>query len=92
MIVLNIPKVVLVPFTYPDYPREVVSHFINESKKMVSELGINVVITEPVIQEKDVEKAREKIQKEDFDFIIALLVSWVEAPNLIATLRDFFKI
>lgn len=85
------PKAILVPFGYPDYPKEVMKKFIVESKTMLSNLNIELSSTSQVTQQKEVEKVIRQICQTPHDFIIALLVSWVEAPNLVATLREFFS-
>ncbi|MCD6318358.1 hypothetical protein J7M02_04765 [Candidatus Aerophobetes bacterium] len=85
------PQAILVPFGYPDYPREVVEKFVAESKTMLSNLNIEFTTTSIVKQEKDAEKVVKEIHQSSPDFIIALLVSWVGAPNLVATLREFFS-
>ena len=83
------PSIMLVPFAYPDYPQDVVQKFIEESSRMTG--GLDAVLTEtsPVVAD-DAEKMRRQIRDADSDLIVALLVTWVEAPNLVATLRDFF--
>jgi len=53
------------------------------------ELGIDVVATQPVIVYKDVERALKDVRGEDIDFVIAVVLSWLEAPNVIAVLKEF---
>jgi L-fucose isomerase-like protein len=83
-------KSILVPFGYPDYPQDVVSRFISESERMLKSLDIELKTTKAVINPDDAPPVAREIRRSEFDLIIALLVSWVEAPNVIATLRDFF--
>ena len=83
-------RVVMVPFTYPDYPTDVVSRFIEDSRKTVASAHPDVVVTNRVASLEEAASARRAILDSDPDLIIALLVSWVEAPNLVACLRDFF--
>jgi L-fucose isomerase-like protein len=83
-------KAILVPFGYPDYPQDLVSKFISESEEMLKGLNIELKTTRPVICLDDVPSAVKDIRESEFDFIVALVVSWVEAPNLVATLRDWF--
>jgi len=85
------PKVVLVPFTYPDYPEDVVRRFIERSKDTVARIHPEVVTVDKVASIEEALRARRRILEEDADLIIALLVSWVEAPNLVACLRDFLS-
>jgi len=84
-----VPKVVLVPFGYPDYPKDIVDRFVRQSEKMIRDLDVDLLVTDVVRERKNIPKVRSKIQQKDFDLIIALLVSWVEAPSFIATLQDF---
>ena len=82
------PKTVLVPFGYPGYPMEYLKRFTNESIGTFSDLGIEVVTTPIVIDRKDIVKARSVIEREEADFITPLLLSWLEAPDLVETLRE----
>lgn len=83
-------KAVMVPFGYPDYPNEFLERFTKESQKMVSNLGIDVTVTPIVKVWADTGKAAAEIQKQDYDFIIVVILSWLEAPNLVETLQDYF--
>ena len=84
------PRVVMVPFTYPDYPADVVSRFIDESSRTVRSVHKDVVVTNRVSSLDEALAARRAVLESDADLVIAVLVSWVEAPNLVACLRDFF--
>ena len=83
-------RVAMVPFTYPDYPPDVVSRFIEASKQTVAGIEPEVLVTNRVASLEEATTARRQVLESDPDLIIALLVSWVEAPNLVACLRDFF--
>jgi len=85
-----LPIITLVPFAYPDYPQDVVQRFIESSSKMIGSLDVTLTVTAPVVVADDAEEVRRQIRDADSDLIVALLVTWVEAPNLVATLRDFF--
>jgi len=84
------PNVAMVPFTYPDYPPDVVGRFIEASKAAVAKVHTGVVVTERVASLDAALSARRQVLESDPDLVIALLASWVEAPNLVACLRDFF--
>jgi len=84
-------KTVLVPFSYPDYPEEVVSRYVKASEKTICDLDIELITTNVVKGVKDIEEVVKTIRCADFDFIIALVVSWVEAPHVVGTLSDFFS-
>ncbi|MCL5985570.1 MAG: hypothetical protein M1371_03290 [Actinobacteria bacterium] len=83
------PEGIVVPFGYPDYPGEKVQYFLDESIKSLNSLDISWKVTNPVISFEDVDKAKSIIRSNDFDFIVCLLLTWVEAPNVIATLGEF---
>jgi len=83
------PKVVLVPFGYPDYPRELLERFTNESQQVIEKLNAEVETAPIVITSEDVESARRYIQESNSELIIALILSWMEAPNSLAVLGDY---
>ncbi|HVB73706.1 MAG TPA: hypothetical protein VNE38_09145 [Ktedonobacteraceae bacterium] len=83
------PRIAYVPFGYPDYPTEVLSHMVHDSQMALEQMGIEVLPAPPVITLDDVEPARSFLHRETYDAIVLVLVSWVEAPLLIATVRPF---
>jgi len=80
-----------VAFSYPDYPEELVDRFIKESEGAVKAADVKLVVSEKVVLYKDAEKALASLKRSDWDFLIALIVSWVEAPNVIAVLKEFSR-
>ncbi len=82
------PRGMLVPFGYPDYPRELLERFLEDSKQVLLSSGLHLRSTPPVIVEEDVAQARRSLQESNYDFLVVLLLSWVEAPLLVATLED----
>jgi len=80
-----------VPFGFPEYPRELLDRFVKESERTIRELGIDIVSTSPVIIYDDAQRALSDIYRKDLDFIITVILSWIEAPNFVAVLRDFFN-
>ena len=89
MLALRKPRVAFVPFGYPDYPSDLLSEMIDDSHKALERMGVEVVATPPVITLDDVEPARALLKQETYDALALVLVSWVEAPLLIATVRPF---
>ena len=83
------PRIGYIPFSYPDYPSDLVREFIEESVKSIRGLGVNVVEARPVISFQDVDKVISDLRGEELDLIVANLISWVEAPNVIAVLQEF---
>jgi len=82
------PRAMLVPFGYPDYPRELLNRFLDQSKEVLTASGLDLLSTPLVIVDEDVAQARRFLQESDYDFLVVLLLSWVEAPLLVATLED----
>jgi L-fucose isomerase-like protein len=78
----------LVPFGYPDYPQELLHRFLEKSKEVILANGLQLLSTPPVIVEGDVSRTRRLLKETDYDFLVVLLLSWVEAPLLIAALED----
>ena len=82
-------RVAYIPFGYPDYPRDLINRFLEESKNMLKDLKFEVVETRPVIVFEEAEEAAADLDGKQFDLIIANIISWVEAPNVIAVLERF---
>jgi L-fucose isomerase-like protein len=83
------PRLACVPFGYPDYPRDDLARMSAASGDALERMGVDVVRVPPVIVADDVEPARRVLRSETYDAIVPVLISWVEAPLLIATLRPF---
>src|SRR5260370_34093634 len=83
------PRVACVAFGYPDYPSDTIQQMIHDSCKELERMGLDVLSVPPVITLENVEPAIAFLRREEYDAIIPVLVSWVEAPLLIATLRPF---
>jgi len=83
------PKALMVPFGYPGYPDELMKKFRAASANHLKRLGIDVRAVPNVINFADARKAREAIASEDFEFIVVVVMSWLEATNVIEAIRDF---
>ena len=81
-------KLIVIPFSYPFYPKEIIEEQINRSKKLLEKISPTFIDT--VFVPEDVEKTRDKLRSLNPDLVIAMVVSWVEAPNFIDTLKDYF--
>jgi len=81
-------KIVVVPFSYPFYPKEVIENQIEKSKILLH--NVSPVFLETVFGPDDIEKTRDSLRSENPALVVALIVSWVEAPNLIDALREYF--
>ena len=83
------PKAVLVPFGYPGYPDSYLTRFTKESVKVLEELGVNLQCSSIVKTRPDAVEATKTLRKGDFDFLIVLILSWLEAPNVIDVVDEF---
>ena len=81
------PKVMLLPFAYPDYPPDLVERFIRESEDFLRGLGLQVQRVPAVAVADDVPAAIAALRSQEYDLIVATLISWVEAPLFTAALR-----
>jgi len=86
----NRPRALLVPFGYPDYPRDMLLGFTDASARTLTDLGIDVQFAPLTISEEDVPASRQVVRQAEVDLFVLLLVSWVEAPIVIATMREVF--
>ncbi|MGQ9625877.1 MAG: hypothetical protein ACUVV0_03115 [Anaerolineae bacterium] len=85
------PRAALLPFGYPGYPPELLERFTRQSSKLIESLNIEIVSPlDPIITYEDARQANGKLERIDVDFIIILILSWVEAPNVITALGDNF--
>jgi L-fucose isomerase-like protein len=81
------PRLACVPFGYPDYPRDELERWIAASLEALRGMGLEVLAIPPVVVSSDVDAAVQALRAGEYDAIVALLVSWVEAPLLVSTLR-----
>ena len=82
-------KTVLVPFGYPGYPQELLDRFSKESEATIRSEGIDVVTAPMVKDMQGVSRARKVLRESEPDFITVLILSWIEAPQVIATLKEY---
>ncbi|MCS7261528.1 MAG: hypothetical protein NZ765_12265 [Anaerolineae bacterium] len=87
---LSPPSVIVVPFAYPDYPPQDVQRQIEASLQALEAAGLHITASAAVKLPEDVMPALQRLRTTPYDAIIALVVSWVEAPLFVATLRPFF--
>lgn len=88
---LSPPSVMVIPFAYPDYPSQDVQRQIDASLRALETAGLNVTASAPVMLPDHVAPALHMLRTISYDAIVALVVSWVEAPLFVATLRPFFN-
>jgi L-fucose isomerase len=87
---LTAASLLVVPFTYPDYPPADVQRQIDHSLQALRAAGFVINATPAVMVPADVPAAVAQLRAADYDAIVALVVSWVEPPLFVATLRPFF--
>jgi len=78
-----------VGFACISYPKEITEKRSNKAAEAVRSLGIKLVESTQVNTLTDAERAIEKLKKEDFDFLIACISSWIESPIVLKVLREF---
>jgi len=83
------PRALVVPFGYPGYPDQLMKRSRNGSIRHLKRLGIETVTVPNVIDFADAKEARQQIAKEDFEFVVVVVLSWLEATNVIEAVRDF---
>ena len=86
---MNKAKALMVPFGYPGYPDELMKKFRTESVNHLKRLGMAVKAMPNVIDFADAKATRDAIAAEDFEFIVVVVLSWLEATNVIEAIRDF---
>lgn len=84
------PRVALIPFGDRYYPRQWLDRVIAPSVRLVADMDCDLTVTEPVIVLDDVAAAEAIVKAAQADLYIALLASWLEVTNLVATLRPVF--
>ena len=83
------PKAVLVPFGYPGYPDSYLTRFTEESVEALKGLGIDLRCSPIVKVRSDTAEARKILREDAPDFLIVLILSWIEAPNVIDVVDEF---
>ena len=80
----------MVPFGYWGYPKELIDRLQQDSEDMIRSLDIEVTTVSRVNEWKEARHTAAEIRQQDYDFVIVLLATWVEAQILIETLQDEF--
>jgi hypothetical protein len=78
----------VIPFAYSFYPREIIDEQVEGSKGFLKKLS--PVFTNTVFDRNDYKNVHKMMRAHDPDLVVALLISWIEAPHVIDTLRDYF--
>lgn len=83
------PRAGFVAFGYPGYPEGYLKRFTQESVEMLQGLGIGLIQAPRVDTFADAAQAREALRAHDFDFLIVLVLSWLEAPKVLEVVKEF---
>ena len=79
-------SVLFLPFGYPGYPEKEMTAHITESESWLRGLGIDLTAAPAVIRLEDCPKAIETAKKDNFDAVIVLIATWIEAPHVMNVL------
>ena len=78
--------ILLLPFGYPGYPQDQVLDHVRESESWLRNLGADLVSAKTVIDLADCESAIQTGTADNWDGVIVLIATWVEAPNVMRVL------
>lgn len=81
-------SVLFLPFGYPGYPEKEMMAHITESEAWLRELGADVNAAPAVIRPEDCDAAAEAAKKDNWDAVIVLIATWIEAPNVMQVLSS----
>ena len=81
-------KLLVIPFSYPFYPRHIVDEQVRKTRDALKDLGPEMAAA--VFTRADALKARDRVRLSNPDLVVAVMVSWIEAPILFDALRDWF--
>ncbi len=82
-------KALLLPFGYSAYPKDLVLERLEESKKHLERLNVDFIATDLILDVSDAIKVRKEVKNCDFDCIIVLLSTWIEATNVIEVVDEY---
>ena len=84
------PRAVMVPFGYWGYPEDLMDKLQQDSEDMIRAQGVDVTTVSRVNVYDDAAKTAAELRQHDCDFIVVLILTWLEAQNLVAALQDQF--
>ena len=74
------------PFGYPGYPQEAVFKHIADSEEYLKRIGVDAISAKPIINLPDCAQAIEIASKDNYDYVIVLIATWIESPNVMKVL------
>jgi L-fucose isomerase len=81
-------KLAVIPFGYPFYPGEIVEKQIQQSKALLRNLS--PLFLDTVYSRDEAKKTVRSLREKNPDLVVAMLVSWIEAPHLVDSLKEYF--
>ena len=85
------PKAVMVPFGYWGYPEDLMDKLQQDSEDMLRSQGIDVTTVSRVNVWADAKKTAAELRQQEFDFVVVLIMTWLEAQNMTETLQEQFN-
>lgn len=79
-------SVLFLPFGYPGYPEKEMMEHITESDAWLKRIGVDLTAAPAVIRLEDCEKAVEVGKADNYDAVIVLIATWIEAPHVMHVL------
>lgn len=82
-------KAGFVGFGCVSYPREIIEKRSVSAREELEKTGLELVYTPPVGTLEEADRAIADLKKEDFDFLILCIASWIESPIVIRVTDEF---
>ena len=82
-------KAGFVGFGCVSYPREVIERRSEKAREELEKAGLELVHTPPVGTFEEADRAIGDLKKEDFDFLVLCIASWIESPIVIRVTDEF---
>lgn len=71
------------------YPREIIERRSENAKEELEKTGLELIYTSPVGTFEEATRAIRELSKEDIDFLILCIASWIETPIVIKVADKF---
>lgn len=71
------------------YPREIIEERTSKARKGLEEARLELVYTSPIGTLEEADRAIKDLKREDFDFLILCIASWIESPVVIRVTDEF---
>ena len=89
---MRAPKALVIPFKFREgYPDEIVDPLIEQSVALIKEAGVEAVVTESVMYDKDADSVAAGYNVHNIDFTILLVPTWFEPVTMVRASKPFFS-